>query len=161
MEQYQKEFLSGASALASGKYHEAINLLEKALTSARDAGLSKSDDTFENGYFNIGQAKKAIDDFEGAITYYSKAIDCNPSRFENAYLFIAECCFNIDSYSAMEYAIKYLNQCTRYFPKNESAFMNKGIAYLKINDSNNAKIAFLEARKLGNKDADNFIRDYC
>ena len=161
IEHYQMEFLTGASALSKGNYQDAILHLEKALTLAKISGLSTSDDTFDSGYFNLGQAKKAINKYKDAINDFLKVVENNPTGYENAYLHIAECCFNINNYESMEIAIKSLNQCTKYFPNNQAAHMNKGIAYLNIGDKQNAKVSFNNAKQLGNMDADNFIRDYC
>jgi len=160
MENYDHEFLEGASALTKGNYQEAISRLERALILASNSGLNKSDEIFVIGYFNLGQAKKASHNYDGAIADFTKAIECNPSRFENAYIYLAECCFEMDTHESMEVAIKFLNQCTKLFPRNDSAFMNKGIAHLKINDKRNAKIALKSAKQLGNIDAERFILDY-
>jgi len=161
MQNYQKEFLMGAQTLTNGNYQDAILHLEKALSSAKLSGLNLTDDTFETGYFNLGQAKKATGDYNGAINDFQQALKINPSRFESAYLHISECCFELDTQKAISIAVTCLNSCTKYFPKNESAFMNKGIAYLKLRDTVNAKSAFQSAKLLGNNDADKFIRDYC
>jgi tetratricopeptide (TPR) repeat protein len=160
MLQYQQESLLGAMALSKGNHQDAINHIEKSFALAKSAGLNSSDDTFEAGYFNMAQAKKAMRRFTEAISDYQKVLALN-SKNESAYIRIAECCFEIDTPVAMEIAINSLNDCTSLFSKNTSAFMNKGIAYLKIGDKSNARLAFQSAKSLGNKDADNFIRDYC
>jgi tetratricopeptide (TPR) repeat protein len=160
MQQYQQEFLTGASALSKGNYHVAIIHLENALELAKSSGLDSSDDTFETTYFNLGQAKKAAGRFAEAIADYQKALALN-SRFESAYSHISQCCFEIDTPEAIEIAIKTLNDCTSQYPRNDGAFINKGIAYLKIGEIGNARAAFQSAKSLGNKDADNFILRYC
>ena len=161
MQIYQQEFLIGAQTLSSGNYQDAIIHLEKALSLAKLAGLNLMDDTFETGYFNLGQAKKALGDYNGAINDFQEALKINPSRLESAYLHISECCFELDTHKSISIAVACLNSCTKYFPKNESAFINKGIAYLKLSDTVNAKSAFQSSKLLGNNDADKFIRDYC
>jgi tetratricopeptide (TPR) repeat protein len=161
MKNYEEEFLIGAKMLVNGSYQSAISHIENALFSAKLDGLNLMDDIFETGYFNLGQAKKATGDYKGAINYYQQALKINPTRFENAYLYISDCCFELDTQQSISIAITNLNSCTKYFPKNDEAFMNKGIAYLKLGDRSNAKSAFDSAKLLGNNDADKFIIDYC
>ncbi|KUO66634.1 MAG: hypothetical protein APF83_01445 [Lutibacter sp. BRH_c52] len=165
MNNYWNDYLSGVEAYRNGKYQNAIYFFEKSMSVIKFAGLSREDekDTIETGYCNLGNAKKEVSDFIGAIESYKIALDSNPSRpdFEKLYMQLSECCFQLDNPESMRTAIKYLNICTNYFPNNEVAFMNKGIAYLKINDRNNGKISLESAKALGNKDAQRFINDFC
>jgi Flp pilus assembly protein TadD len=39
--------------------------------------------------------------------------------------------------------------------------MNLGIAFIKIGDKDEARAALYNAKKLGNVDADRFIREWC
>jgi len=160
MQQYKQEYVSGVSALSKGNYIEAILHFEKSISLAKATGLISTDDTFETAYFNLGQAKRESRKFTEAIADYQKALSLNP-KLESAYLKLAECCFEIETYEAIEIAINTLKTCTRYFPQNKAAFMNLGIAYLKIGDKDGARTAFYSAKRLGNTDADRFIREWC
>lgn len=157
---YQQESLLGAMALSKGKYQEAIIHLENAIRLAKSNGINSSDESFEVDYFNLAQSKKAMQRYAEAITDFQKVLTINPKN-ESAYIHLTKCCFEVDTQQTIEIAINELNNCTGYFPKNISAFMNKGIAYLKLGENIKAKSAFQSAKSLGNKDADNFIRDYC
>lgn len=165
MNNYEEDYISGVEAYQNGNYQNAIYFLEKSMSAVKYAGLPKEieKETIETGYYNLGNAKKETSDFAGAIECYKKALDSNPSfpAFEKGYGYLQQCCFEINTQESLQTAVKYLNICTKYFPKNEVAFMNKGIAYINLNDVNNARLAFESAKTLGNEDAQEFINDYC
>ncbi|WP_179367702.1 tetratricopeptide repeat protein [Winogradskyella forsetii] len=165
MNNYEDDFLSGIQAYQNGNYQNAIYFLEKSMSAVKFAGLTKEieKETIETGYYNLGNAKKETSDFAGAIECYKKALNSNPSfpAFEKGYGYLQQCCFEINTQESLKTAVEYLNVCTKYFPNNEVAFINKGIALINLNDINNARIAFQSAKALGNEDAQEFINDYC
>ena len=160
MQNIQQEFLQGVQALTNGRYQEAIRHLEQSLKLNQSVASHAGDDHEEVCYFNLGQARKAINDYEGAISDFQNALSRNP-RMESAYLRLAECYFELETYDAMEAAIDALKTCTRYFPQNQKVFMNLGIACIKIEKKDEAKAPFSNAKRLGNKDADRLIREWC
>jgi tetratricopeptide (TPR) repeat protein len=164
MNNHEEEFLSGIEAYNNANYENAIYFLEKSILSIESAGFDNNTkkDITEISYYNLGNSKKEVDDFTGAIEYYKKALDSNPSRpeFEKIFLFLQECCFKINTKESLKIAVEYLNICTKYYPENVNAFMNKGIAYYNLKDNTNAKTAFKIAKRLGNQDAQQFI-DHC
>lgn len=161
LQKIQQEFLQGVQALTNRRYEEAIKHLEQSLKLIQSVACTGMSDHEETCYFNLGQARKATNDFDGAISDFQNALSRNP-KMESAYLRIAECCFELGTtYDAIEIAIAALKNCTRYFPQNEGAFMNLGIDCLKIRDKDGARTAFSNAKRLGNKDADRFIREWC
>ena len=165
MNNYEDDFLSGIEAYQNGNYQNAIYFLEKSMSAVKSAGLTKEieKETIETGYYNLGNAKKETSDFAGAIKCYKIALNLNPSfpPFEKGYGYLQQCCFEINSQESLKTAVEYLNICTRYFPNNDVAFINKGIAYVNLNDIYNARKAFESAVLLGNNDARSFINDYC
>ncbi|WP_027137213.1 tetratricopeptide repeat protein [Gaetbulibacter saemankumensis] len=165
MNNFENNYLLGVKSYREGNYENAIYYFEKAMSVLKSAGLPKEfeRDSMETGYCNLGNAKKEVSDFGGAIECYKIVLNSNPGRaeYERLYLNLAECCFEIDSPASMETAIKYLNICTSYYPNNVAAFMNKGIAYIKLNDLYNGRKALESAKALGNKDAERFINDFC
>ena len=160
LQKIQQEFLQGIQALTNRSYQEAIKHLEQSLKFSQSVSSNGMNDHEETCYFNLGQAKKATNDFDGAISDFQNALSRNP-KMESAYLPLAECCLELETYDAIEIAIAALKNCTRYFPQNEEAFMNLGIACLKIRDKDGARTAFSNAKRLGNTDADRFIREWC
>ncbi|MCF6212790.1 MAG: hypothetical protein L3J45_02070 [Flavobacteriaceae bacterium] len=164
MNNYYEDYMSGVKAYQECSYENSIYFFEKALSVLKFAGLDKEteNDTYETGYYNLGNAKKEVSDYAGAIECYKKTIDSNPSRadLEKIYDSLRECCFINYTDMSLKTAVKYLNICTKYFPKNQEAFINKGIAYANLKDDYNSRIAFETAKKLGNKDAQGFINKY-
>lgn len=164
MNNHEEEFLSGIEAYNNANYENAIYFLEKSIESIESAGFDKNTkkDITEISYYNLGNSKKEVSDFAGAIECFKKALDSNPSRpeFEKVFLFLQQCCFEINTKESLKIAVEYLNICTEYYPGNVNAFMNKGIAYYNLKDNANAKIAFQIAKRLGNQDAQQFI-EYC
>ena len=157
MHKIEQEFLQGVQALTNGRYQEAIKHLEQSLKLHQTLRPISGDDHEEVCYFNLGQARKADGDYEQAISEFQKALSLNP-RMESAYLALAECCYELETYEAMEIGVDTLKSCTHYFPQNEEVYMNLGIACLKIGRKDEARNAFSNAKRLGNKDVDNFIR---
>ena len=156
----QQEFFQGVQDLSNGKYQQAISHLEKSLKLNQSSSSKVGGDHEEACYFNLGQARKASNNFEGAISDFQNVISRNP-RKESAYMRLAECCFELETYDAIGIAIDALKTCTRYFPQNEAVYMNLGIACIKIGDKDDARSAFSNAKRLGNKDADRFIKEWC
>lgn len=160
MQKIQQEFLQGVQALTNGRYQDAIKHLEQSLKLNQLIASTAEDDHEEVCYFNLGQARKALNNYDDAISDFQNALSRNP-RMESAYIRLAECCFELDNYDAMEIAVDALKNCTRYFPQNQEVFMNLGIACIKIGEKDDARNAFSNAKRLGNKDADRFIREWC
>jgi tetratricopeptide (TPR) repeat protein len=165
MNNFENDYLSGVKAYQDGNYKNAIYFFEKAISASQFAGLSEEfeRDSMETGYCNLGNAKKEVSDFNGAIECYKIVLNSNPGRpeYQRLYINLAECCFEIDDATSMKTAIRYLNICTNYFPNNQVALMNKGIAYIKLNDPYNGRLALESAKSLGNKDAQRLINDFC
>lgn len=165
MNTYEEDFLTGVQAYQNRNYENAIYFFEKSMTALKYANLSQEikKDTYETGYLNLANAKKENSDFVGAIECFKKAFDSNPGRpeFEKGYAYFGKCCFELNTEQSLRTAIKYLDICTQYFPENEVAYMNKGIAYIGLNEPNNALQEFRSAQNLGNSDAQSFINDYC
>jgi len=165
MNTYQEDFLTGVQAYQNRNYENAVYFLEKSMTALNYADLSPEikKDTYETGYFNLGGAKKESSDFAGAIECYKKALDSDPARpeFQRGFEYLRICCFELNTEQSLRTAIKYLDICTRYYPKDEVAYMNKGIAYINLGEPKNAFQEFRSAQNLGNQDAQTFINDYC
>jgi hypothetical protein len=53
-----ERILNGCETITNVNYQDTILHLEKSLSLAKLSALNLTDDTFETGYFNLGQAKK-------------------------------------------------------------------------------------------------------
>ncbi|WP_166386812.1 tetratricopeptide repeat protein [Polaribacter sp. 11A2H] len=165
MNNFESDYMSGVKAYKERNFQNAIYFFEKSMSALKFAGLPEEfeKDSMETGYFNLGNAKKEVADFEGAIDCYKIVLKSNPTRpeYERVYMDLSECCFEINNPLYLKIALEYLGNCTKYFPNNISAYMNRGIAAIKLNNLPIAKIAFESAKNLGNNDAEGFLNKYC
>lgn len=165
MNTYEQDYLSAMEAYQNGNYQNAIYFWEKSISAVKFAGLPKEiqKETIETGYFNLGNAKKESSDYFGALECYKIALNSNPGKpeFEKGYRYLQECCFELNTPDSLRTAIKFLDICTKFFPSDEGAFMNKGIAYINLDETYNARREFESAKALGNEDAQTFLNDYC
>lgn len=157
MQQSQQAFIQGMQAFTSNNFERAVQNFTVALNASSSAS---GNDHFEACYFNRGQAYKALGEMAEAVADFKKAIELNPNKV-SSYLKLAECLFEVGEYGEPHEAAEVLEECTKHFPNNQEAFMNLGIAYIKSVQNDKARQAFIIAQKLGNPDAERFIREWC
>lgn len=155
----KQEFANGIQCINLKKYSTAILHFNKALELHWSDNVNR-DDFEESCLFNLAQSYKENGQNIQAINNYKKALSINP-KLEKVYMKIAECCFEINTHEYLQLGIDYLRKCTNYFPNSSSVYMNMGIALIKIGNLSEAKKSFENAKRLGNSDADRFIKDWC
>lgn len=151
-----QSFIQGIQALTSSNFQNAI----RNFTTAINLGSNIGGDHLEACYFNRGQAFKALKRMEEGANDFKKAIELNPNK-ESSYLKLAECLFETGEYGEPYEAAEVLEECTRRFPNSQAAFMNLGIACVRSVQTDKARQAFMAAKRLGNQDAERFIKQWC
>lgn len=143
--------------LAKEEYYQAIEHLKEYFKLVARNNFSDLENLNKPCHYNLGLAYLNTNQFNEAIQSLTKCIEIDKNCFE-AYLLRINCYFEVDeiqkAFNDIDYAVKLR-------PDRDDLFMNKGIAYLKIRDVENARIAFTNAKLIGNPDADYYLNKYC
>jgi len=139
--------MSGYEKIQNGNYIEAIQ------------DLNKSIELFPSceGYFLRGNAKGHLDDFRGAISDFSYAIEINQVH-EDSYFFRALAFEEIDKYSE---AIADYSQVIEINKYNNEAYFRRGICFYNSGEIDKGCLDFSKAGELGYTDAYKYISEYC
>ena len=108
-------------------------------------------------YFNKGISKFSLQDYRGAISDYSKAIQLNPD-YADAYN--NRGCANLYFKDYTE-AIADYNIAIQLNPDNDKAYYNRGNAKYYLDDKNGACKDWSKAGELGYSDAYTNIQNFC
>jgi tetratricopeptide (TPR) repeat protein len=114
--QYMSHYLLGKSYLSAGRYNDAFDELEKAVTMK---------DNFAPAWFEYGNASYKRFDFPSAKKNYKKAIQHDPSLID-AYNNLAAIQIALGETAEAE---KNLAECIRLNPAYAAAYKNLGIMY--------------------------------
>jgi tetratricopeptide (TPR) repeat protein len=129
----------GRLAFSYGKYSDAIQYYDEAIKSDN---LSSND--LETAYFNRGRAKCGMNDFDGAIADFSKALEMNP-KIVGAYINRGYMKFlkkDIDG------AIADDTQAIELSPNDELAYLDRGRAKREKGDFDGAIADYNKAIKI-------------
>ncbi len=151
MKDIEIEFFKGVEAINSVDCNSAVLHFKNTLSLIFKFGII-NEELESCCYFNIGEALKQLRKIDEAITYYIKAIEKKKYN-EEAYISLAECYFLLDTNEGLEQVIEILSKCILYFPNNEVAHLNKGVALFHLNRYSEAYSFLQQALKLGSHEA--------
>lgn len=147
-----------ASKVKNGDFGDAIiDFLEYFRLRQKSNNLEGFEEVDKSCYFYLCYSYVNNNDYDEALMLLNKFIELYPNNFD-AHKLKVETLFELGKFSD---AIDDINIALQIKPERDDLLMNKGIAYLNLGDRVKAKNAFLEAKGLGNKDADDFIKRYC
>jgi tetratricopeptide (TPR) repeat protein len=147
----EREFFKGVEAINSNNSNSAVIHFKNSLSLMYESGM-KNEDWESSCCFNLGEALKDLRKIDEAIIYYKKAIEKKKLN-EGAYLSLAECYFLQETKEGLEHVIEIISKCILYFPNNEIAHLNKGVALFKLNKYFESFSSFQKATQLGSQDA--------
>ncbi|ROL62261.1 hypothetical protein D9V86_01565 [Bacteroidetes/Chlorobi group bacterium ChocPot_Mid] len=110
-----------------------------------------------DAYANRASAKFNLKDFKGAIEDLNKVIELNP-KGSRGYYSRATARYNVGDYDG---AVKDYTQTIKLNPKNDKAWFERAIAKMQLNQLKSACDDLQKAVELGNKDAVNYLNEYC
>lgn len=111
----------------------------------------------KTAYYNRGIIKARIKDYKGAIYDFTKLVELDPNN-ENGYYNrgLAKSDLNDNAGAIADYTKAILIN-----PKHINAYVNRGIAKLHLKDKNGGCLDFNKAKDLGDKKANDIIRQFC
>jgi tetratricopeptide (TPR) repeat protein len=131
-----------------GNYYLALKNYDKAIN--LDPKLAKA-------YYNRGNVKYDLKDYEGAIEDCEKAIALNPNLID-AYFNVAISKYHLKDFDG---AIKYFDQAIRINDKDGESYYWRGMSNFKNGKTNEACKDWNMAKTLGNSFVNEFIHKYC
>ncbi len=108
-------------------------------------------------YFNRGNAKSDLKDYQGAISDYTKAIEINPQYAAN-YNNRGLAKIDLKDYKG---AVADYTKAIAINPQYAYYYMNRGITRENIGDLKGACADWRKASSLGEKDAAGWVREQC
>jgi tetratricopeptide (TPR) repeat protein len=110
------------------------------------------------GYLERGIAKSNQNDFAGAISDYTKAIELNP-KLKNVYFIRALSKEKLEDFRG---ALSDYSKDIELTPKNPGSYFNRGIVkYFKLQDKNGGCLDWSKSGEQGYGDAYVSIQRYC
>ena len=107
--------------------------------------ISLSQTKSENNWFESARAKYNINDYQGAIADYTKAISLKPDDAD-AYEFRGLAKGQLNDFQG---AIADFTKAISLQPDNADAYFNRAVAYLKVGQKSKALPNFMKAIELG------------
>lgn len=147
-------YLIGDQKLIKGDVFGAI----KDYTSAIDIENPKNKAALKTYYYWRGMAKQKLEDHRGAIEDFTKAILAIPEESDYIYSSRGGSKGRLKNYVG---AILDYSKAIEMNPKNESAYLGRGISRIANNQKNDGCLDFSKAGELGNKMAYDLIKEYC
>ena len=108
-------------------------------------------------YFERGNSKYDLQDYQGAIADYSKAIELNPN-YSGAYNNRGVSKLNLQDYRG---AIADFSKAIQLDPNFSDAYYNRGLSKLALKQKNSACLDWSKAGELGDGDAYDLIKEHC
>lgn len=108
-------------------------------------------------YIKNGITKQGQEDFRGAIAYYNKAIELDPTNAD-IYVMRAMCKSKLEDHRG---TITDCNQAIKLDSKNSDAYLIRGFAYYNLNFLNDACLDWSKAGELGSAEAYDLIKQFC
>lgn len=106
-------------------------------------------------YFSRGSLYMHEGRFDDAVNDFSRAIELRPGFLE-AYGNRGTSYLNLNEYSQ---AIADFSMVIKLSPKSDMAYLSRGLAYMDMGDIGQAEKDLLTASRLGNKEADKYLKD--
>lgn len=147
----------GSDELGKDNYSEAIQYIHEFFELMNKNTFSDLNYLIHPCYFNLALAYSKMEDYSNAVVYWTKFIKIDNSNFD-AYEERIKAYFSLDK---LPEAIQDINTALRLKPNSASLYINKGIAFIKLGNKTEAKIALTKAKELGNPDAQHFLNKYC
>lgn len=147
----------GEDNVESGNYHEAINCIKEFFELTNRNSFANIQDLVQPCYFNLALSYSNLQDHENAIKYWTKFIQNDKANFD-AYF---ERCQSNFAVNNIQDALNDADDALKLNPSRDDLYINKGIAYIKLGNKNEAKKALTKAIELGNTDAQDYITKYC
>ena len=109
-------------------------------------------------YFDSGYSKDELQEYQGAIADFSKAIELDPN-YSSAYNNRGISKYNLQDYQG---AIADYSKAIELDPNDSDAYYNRGLSKLKLNQKNSACLDWSKAAKLGREvDTYKLIKEHC
>jgi tetratricopeptide (TPR) repeat protein len=150
-EQIKIEFMSGVEAINVQNYLKAITSFQRTLDLLKVSG-SNDLELKSSCHYNMGEAYKNSNRLVEGINSFSSAIEIKNTN-EDAYLGLSDCYFMLETNEGLNKVIEVLSKCILYFPNNEVAHLNKGVALFKLSRYNEANSSLQHAHGLGSQEA--------
>lgn len=147
----------GEENVAKENYLEAVRYIEEYFELMNKYSFNDLQYLNQPCWFNLALAYSNLNEFEKAVINWTKVIQNDENNF-SAFLERFRCLLELDR---LVEAISDIDKAISLKPTRADLYMNKGIAYLKLGNSTNARIAFVKAQQLGNNDAEQYIQNYC
>lgn len=111
----------------------------------------------ESAYFNRGILKNDLKEYDQAIPDFQEAINLNPSCTSCYYS------LGLANYYAKQFqnAVKAFSTCLEMNPSYGNALYYRALCYLEVNRNDSSCMDLQRAAKLGIKEAQPFIDQYC
>ncbi|MFW6100565.1 MAG: tetratricopeptide repeat protein [Bacteroidota bacterium] len=143
----------GEALMGSEDYKDAVDHLDDALEMA-----DKSDNQLIYRIFvNRGAVLQKLDNYEEALTNYSKALDIDQSN-PNVFVYRGNLYYKRENYKK---ALADFKKVLELDPNNHVAQYNLGMCYFRQDDKMDACDAFHKACELGNKNACQMVVSKC
>jgi len=110
-----------------------------------------------NDYYQSGNRKKELKNFEGAILDYNKVIELDPT-YNFAYYNRAEAKLGIKDYRG---AIEDYSKNIEIYPNDSKAYYKRGIIKLALGDKEDGCLDLNKAKELGMVQVNEQIKEYC
>ena len=143
----------GKALIAREHYEEALNYLDDALESVDQNNVQLVNKIF----VNRGAAFQKLNNFQEALSNYSKAIDIDKTN-PNVFVYRGNLYYKRENY---ENALDDFNKVLELDPNNHVAQYNVGMCHFRQGDKLNACDAFHKACELGNKNACKMVISKC
>jgi len=130
----------------------------KDYTSAIDIENSKNKAALKSYYYSRGMAKQKLEDHRGAIEDFTKAILAIPEESDYIYSSRGGSKGRLKNLTG---SILDYSKAIEMNPKNQSAYLGRGISRIANNQKNDACLDFSKAGELGNEKAYGLIKEWC
>ena len=143
-----------SSQINWAKVGEDSNKMLQEVLRDREEKKSK---VMSSDYILKGNSKFALQDYQGALFFYSKAIELNPSE-SNSYYNRGLAKSHLEDYRG---AIADYTIAIELKPNSGLFYYNRGLAKLQLNQKDSGCLDLSTAGELGETDAYEDIKQYC
>ena len=155
-EQIRTEFMIGVDAINEQNYSKAITSFKKTINYLKESNNTDKE-LVSSCHYNLGEAYKNSNMFHEAIDSFTSAIEVKETN-EDAYLGLSDCHFLLETIEGLKQVVEILTKCINYFPNNEIAHLNKGVALFKLDRYSEAYSSLKRASQLGSQESKMYLQ---
>ncbi len=154
-EQIRTELMIGVDAINEQNYSKAIISFKKTINYLKESNNTDKE-LVSSCHYNLGEAYKNSNMFHEAIDSFTSAIEVNPFN-QDGYLGLSDCYFLLETIEGLKQVNEILTKCIMYFPDNEIAHLNKGVALFKLGKNSEAYSSLQRASQLGSQESKMYL----